>query len=80
MKKLILVILITVFVTIVANYVMFGKNKTSQLTNPNLKSLPSQESTPTPKPTPQVFNYTSETDLEAELDSINPQVLDSDFE
>lgn len=38
---------------------------------------------PTPIPTPdapKTFKFDSSTDLKAELDKVNPQVLDSDFE
>lgn len=34
----------------------------------------------TPKPTPKTFKFDRNTDLEMELESVNPQVLDSDFE
>lgn len=38
-------------------------------------------STPIPTPNaPKTFQFDSSTDLKKELDSINPQVLDSDFE
>lgn len=36
--------------------------------------------TPTPAPTPKQFKFDSSTDLEKELESINPQVSESDFE
>lgn len=36
--------------------------------------------TPIPSPTPKTFNFDSSTDLKQELETINPQVLDSDFE
>ena len=43
------------------------------------------QSTPVPTPVatpnaPKTFNFDSATDLEAELQKVNPQVLDSDFE
>lgn len=40
--------------------------------------LPSPTSTPAP--TPKTFKFDSSTDLKKELESISPQVLDSDFE
>lgn len=39
--------------------------------------------TPTPVPTPnspRTFQFDSSTDLKLELDKVNPQMLDSDFE
>lgn len=44
------------------------------------------QSTPVPSPTvappnaPKTFDFNSQTDLKAELDKVNPQILDSDFE
>lgn len=43
------------------------------------------EPTPTPKPAvvsnaPKTFNFDSSTDLKLELDKVNPQILDSDFQ
>lgn len=37
-------------------------------------------STPIPTPTIKQFKFDSATDLKKELDSINPEVLDSDFQ
>ena len=37
-------------------------------------------SSPTPSPKPKTFKFDSSTDLKAELETINPEVLDSDFE
>ncbi len=37
-------------------------------------------STPTPGPRPKVFKYDAATDLKQELEKINPQIYDSDFE
>lgn len=35
--------------------------------------------TPIPSPTPKTFKFDSSTDLRQELDTVNPQVLNSDF-
>lgn len=45
-------------------------------------SKPNQSPSPTPVPpnAPKTFQYDSSTDLKKELENINPQVLDSDFE
>ena len=37
-------------------------------------------STPIPSSNSKTFKFSSETNLEAELEKVNPQVLDSDFE
>ena len=52
------------------------KAKTDNPISPILKISPS----PIPKSSPKEYKYDSSTDLEAELDLINPQILDSDFE
>ena len=41
------------------------------------KEVPSPS--PIPNPKPKTFQFDSATDLKQELDSVNPQVLDSDF-
>lgn len=46
----------------------------------NTPSSPNPIPTPTPGPRPKTFIFDSSTDLKKELESINPQVLDSDFE
>ena len=46
-------------------------------------SLIQQTPTSTPVPTlnaPKTFQFDSSTDLKMELDKVNPQILDSDFE
>ncbi len=45
----------------------------------NLVSISTPVPNPSPTPTPKTYNFDSSTDLKKELDSINPQVLDSDF-
>lgn len=51
------------------------------LTNPDFKT-PDQQSlaTPTPAATPKQYQFDASSDLKKELESVNPQVLDSDFE
>ena len=43
---------------------------------------PNAASTPTPIPpnAPKTFSFDSSTDLKMELEKVNPQILDSDFE
>lgn len=79
MRKLILIILITLFVTIVANYVMSNKNRISNLVAPNSRSTPTPSLAPAPPQTPKTFKFDSSTDLKAEWEKVNPQILDSDF-
>ena len=71
---------------IIVGIVVFGlNNKTSQdLINPlfGQPKLTSSE-TPSPVPTPnapKTFLFDSSTDLKMELEKVNPQILDSDFE
>lgn len=47
---------------------------------PSKKTNPPVVATPTPGSRPKTFQFDASTDLKKELDSINPQVLDSDFE
>lgn len=71
---------------IIVGILWFGlSSKTSKdLVNPFLgqpKPTPSETSSPDPTPAvPKTFNFDSSTDLKMELDKVNPQVLDSDFE
>ncbi len=44
------------------------------------KSTPTPTVIPAPPNAPKTFNFDSSTDLKAELEKINPQILDSDFE
>lgn len=53
--------------------------------NGNLVGSTLVQQTPTPTPVsipnaPKTFNFDSSTDLKMELDKVNPQVVDSDFE
>lgn len=58
-----------------------GKNTINgNLVGPGLMQ---SSAAPTPVPTPnapKTFNFDSSTDLQGELEKVNPQVLDSDFE
>lgn len=77
--SLIIIIIITVIVFILI--LLRGEDK---LADPGV----SQESTPVASPSPETPSYNpppevkfdSSTDLKAELEKVNPQVLDSDFE
>ncbi|OGE32908.1 hypothetical protein A3C59_01750 [Candidatus Daviesbacteria bacterium RIFCSPHIGHO2_02_FULL_36_13] len=57
-----------------------GDLTSSGLLRPSTKSTPAPEATSGVPVAPKTFQYDSSTDLEAELDKVNPEVLDSDFE
>jgi len=81
-KKIIFVLLIvTAFFTIV-KYTVNGSN--GNLVGPGfVGQIIHTQPTPTPIATPKApktFNFNSSTDLKAELEKVNPKVLDSDFE
>ena len=47
------------------------------------QKIPIQTANPSPVPSPnapKTFQFDSSTDLQAELEKVNPKVLDSDFE
>ncbi len=85
-KKFLTTFLIIIFFFIVATAVSLmkvfeAKNNTLLETGFNKLST----STPTPMPlaspnAPKTFQFDSSTDLKAELEKVNPQILDSDFE
>ena len=68
-KKIYLITLITIIGTIVAYYV-----------NNNNPTTSTQPVIPDPPKSQKSFQFDSSTDLGKELDSINPQVLESDFD
>lgn len=81
---LLLLILIAIF-ALFGNFLFRGLNS-QKLTSPNGKTILPQISkqtftpTLTPAPTPIIFHFDKSTNLQTELDSINPQVKDSDFD
>lgn len=84
-KTLSVIIVLTIFATIVVFFVI--SKSSSSLVSPATKqdkvqqpsSQPSAQSvTPAYNP-PKEIKYGSSTDLQKELESVNPQVLDSDF-
>lgn len=83
-NKTLLVIMLTILATAVLFFVIRGDDS---LVSPISKqvgvSAGAQQSSPLPVQspnTPKVIKYDSSTDLQRELDSINPKVLDSDFQ
>lgn len=72
MKKSILILIVLGIIVIIFT------NKDGRLIAPATQSL----STPMPTATPAapiIFQFDKSTDLELELEKVNPQVLDSDF-
>ena len=63
-----------------------GINKSGGLIGPAfIQQITHSNSTPSPTPiaapvAPKTFNFDSSTDLKVELEKVDPQVLDSDFE
>lgn len=60
------------------SYVNFGKGKIQSLISPGHTS--GQSTLPSPSPTPKQFKFDSSTNLKQELESVDPKILDSDFE
>ncbi len=52
----------------------------NSISKTSLVVQPIPSNTPTPAPTPKTFKFDKSTDLKKELEGVNPQVLDSDFE
>lgn len=79
--KTLLLIILTVLVTATLYFVT--NKKVVNLVGPGVVGSIQQSPNPTPLATPvapKTFNFDKSTDLQKELESINPQVLDSDFE
>lgn len=84
MKKTLLMVALTIFATIVV-YFVIGKESVSlmgpgfmqQIIHPKPSTTPVPVSSPN---APKTFKFDESTDLKMELDKVNPQVLDSDFE
>lgn len=56
------------------------QNAVNRNTNPLLNPESTPQLTTTPASTPKTFKFDASTNLKKELENINPQVLDSDFE
>lgn len=82
-NNLITASLIIILVMIVLFFLRPYINNVGNLISPGFSSnKPASSPTPTPVApnAPKTFKFDSATDLEAELEKVNPQVLDSDFE
>lgn len=82
-NKTLLIIMLTILATAVVFFVIRGDDSlVSPLSKQVGVSAGAQQSSPAPAQspnTPKVIKYDSSTDLQRELDSINPEVLDGDF-
>ncbi len=78
---LVLTLLAAIYLTLAKNTVTGGENKglISPLQSIFERVVTPQSPTPIPTPTPQTFKFDSSTDLKLELDSINPEVKEADF-
>lgn len=84
-RKKILIAIIILFVTAVLSYMYFSKEKFVNLADPRFilgssSVSPTPSVTPKPPQAPETFQFDSSTDLKAELEKIQPEVLESDFE
>ncbi len=86
-KKIILLVIILFIVTAIFTIGKYAVNGKQVLVNPLVTKAVVQPTTaPVSIPQTPAYNapkeikYDSGTDLQTELDSVNPQVLDSDFE
>lgn len=86
MRKKIILIVVTIFISLLLLKISLfpPQGWKVNLVNPmgqldNLVSTPAPVVIPSATPTPKTYKFDSTTDLKKELDSINPQVLDSDF-
>ncbi len=75
-KKTILIVVLTILATIVVFFAV-NKKDSSLVSGPTPTPLVSSTSSYNP---PKAIQYDDSTDLKNELDSVDPQVLDSDFE
>ena len=80
MKTIYILTTAVVILSTVMWVVKYGGNRNSQLINLGFQKV---TSSPTPASTPKypkTFKFDRTTDLKMELEKVNPQVLDSDFE
>ncbi len=82
--KKIIFIFIAIIIMVGIGFFLKG-NSSKTLASPALSRVTDiQTSFPSPTPAlpapPKTFNFDSSADLETELERVNPQVLDSDFQ
>lgn len=71
-KKIFMIFII--FIIFIMLILRYGGNKTDKIASPGFSP------SPTPVSTPKTFQFDSTTDLQKELEKVDPKVLDSDFE
>ena len=77
--------LVGILLIIIVGIYLILNNKQSGLVSSGFSRI-FNKATPIPSPTmaspnaPKTFNFDSQTDLKSELEKVNPQVLNSDFE
>ncbi|MBI4038083.1 hypothetical protein HY387_00310 [Candidatus Daviesbacteria bacterium] len=76
-KKILTFIIIITFIIFITIIFRNQQRVEKNLISPGVST---SKPTSTPSPSPQTFKFDSTTDLQKELDSVDPQVLDSDFE
>lgn len=87
-KKILLVgtiLMIVIFVLLITNFVLPHREwQAKSLVGSGFGLMGNKQTgvspSPTPSAPPRTFKFDSSIDLKKELDSVNPQVLDSDFE
>lgn len=77
--------IILIILAIIVGVVVFARNRSSSsLISPGTNKTTTQvaaREVPNATPNaPKTYNYDAKTDLKAELNSINPKILESDFE
>lgn len=79
-KKILIAIILIILFTL--GYLVINNNKkNNQLLSPNSKKVESFVAPSIiPSPKPKTFKFDRNTDLKKELESINPEVLESDFQ
>ena len=70
---------LTAFWMIIKNAVTGKSLMINPMAKEVIQAIPSNTPTPVPS-TPKTFKFDSKTDLKEQLEQVNPQVLDSDFE
>lgn len=76
MRNKIIFIVVIIFIAFIMT-ILFKKEGTDTLATPQLKTTLAPSLLPSP--TPKQFKFDSSTNLKQELETVNPQVLDSDF-
>ncbi len=82
-KSYLLIIVISISLILLTIFILTPQGWKARLVNPMGQGNQNYDAISTPAPTPnspKTFNFDSTTDLKVELEKVNPQVLDSDFE